>query len=367
MEAFLKKRKEIPEESSGKAISLVNRIIEKAVRSRASDIHLEPTDKYLRVRYRIDGCLYDQDKIDKEHLASVISRIKVMVNIDIGESRLPQDGKIHLIFGKDDFDLRVSTMPTIFGEKIVLRLLQKNHATLPLEELGFLPGQLQDFRSAINRPCGMVLVTGPTGSGKTTTLYSALNEINSAVKNIITIEDPIEYELPGINQVQVNYKAGLGFAKGLRAILRQDPDVIMVGEIRDPETARIAVQSAMTGHLVFSTLHTNSASSAVERLSDMGIEPYLIASSLLCVVGQRLLRKTCPKCDKCGHAGFYGRTAIYEVLKVTDTVSRLIRSSSEKSLIEKESGMLSMYDAGREAVKNGTVLLEDLQKTVSEI
>ncbi len=346
-------------------ILLVNDLINKAVAAKASDMHFEPYTTGMRVRFRTDGLLKEVCSIEKKHVPQIIARIKVMVNADIGQSRLPQDGKMHMVFGQQHFDIRVSIMPTIFGEKAVLRILNKSQASIPLEELGFTALQLSIYRKAITRPHGLVLVTGPTGSGKTTTLYSSLNEINDPSKNILTIEDPVEYEMHGINQVQVNYKSGLDFKKGLRSILRQDPDVIMVGEIRDNETAKIAIAAAMTGHLVFSTLHTNTASGAVERLVDMGIEKYLVASGLICVVAQRLVRKLCPKCEECGFSGYKGRRAVYEVLYFDDRVKETIKRSPDKDLIDKIPGKTSMYEAGMEAVRSGLISEQELSATVA--
>ena len=287
--------------------SLLDEIIRQAVEVRASDIHLEPREEYLRPRYRVDGLLQDGPPIHKSKQASLISRVKVLVNLDIAESRLPQDGRTNLKIGKNHLDVRVSTIPTLHGEKVVMRLLNRSHAHLSLKELGMEKDDLDLYRKMISKRNGLILVTGPTGSGKTTTLYATLSSLNSKEVNIMTIEDPVEYQLPGINQIQVNPKAGLIFARGLRSILRQDPDIIMVGEIRDLETAKIAIQSAMTGHLVLSTLHTNDAPSAVNRLVDMGIERYLIEASVIGVVAQRLARKMTPN-------GYQGRTGIYEVM-----------------------------------------------------
>jgi len=295
-------------ESQGNGISsLLDDIINKAVEKRASDIHLEPREEFLRVRYRLDGLLQDEPPVNKTKQPALISRAKILVNMDIAESRLPQDGRANLKIGKQVIDLRVSTMPTLHGEKVVIRLLYRQHAHLSLEELGMEKEDLELYRNLIARRNGLLLVTGPTGSGKTTTLYATLSTLNTKELNIVTIEDPIEYQLPGINQVQINPKAGLTFARGLRSILRQDPDIIMVGEIRDTETAKIAIQSALTGHLVFSTLHTQDAPSAITRLVDMGIERYLVESTLIGVVAQRLVRKG-------GKQDFKGRIGIFEVL-----------------------------------------------------
>ena len=360
MSIFLKKERPSVFRPPDETVSLVNDLIEKAVRAKASDIHFEPQAAGMRVRFRTDGLLREVRAVEKKLVPQVIARIKVMVGADIGQARLPQDGKVHMIFGEEHFDIRVSTMPTIFGEKVVMRLLNKGQATLPLEELGFTASQLSLYRKAILSPHGLILVTGPTGSGKTTTLYSSLNEINDPVKNILTIEDPVEYEIPGISQVQVNYRTGLDFKRGLRSILRQDPDIIMVGEIRDNETAKIAIAAAMTGHLVFSTLHTNSASGAVERLVDMGIEPYLAASGLVCVVAQRLVRKLCPKCEECGYTGFKGRRAVYEVLYFDERLKEMVRSCPDKKRIEKICGSSSMYESGMEAVRAGLISESEL-------
>lgn len=287
--------------------ALLDEIIAKAVEFRASDIHLEPREEYLRVRYRVDGLLQDGNPVHKSKQAALVSRVKVLVNLDIAESRLPQDGRTTVKIGKHQIDLRISTIPTIHGEKVVIRLLDRKNTRLELEELGMEKEDLDLYRQIISKKTGIVLVTGPTGSGKTTTLYSTLAQLNSKEVNIITIEDPVEYQLPGVNQIHVNNKAGLTFARGLRSILRQDPDIIMVGEIRDIETARIAIQAALTGHLVFSTLHTNNAPSAVTRLIEMGIEKYLIEATVLGVVAQRLVRIAAPQ-------GYRGRTGIYEVM-----------------------------------------------------
>jgi type IV pilus assembly protein PilB len=271
--------------------ALFDEILTKAVELNASDIHLEPREEFVRVRYRVDGLLQETTPVNKAKQAALISRVKVMVNLDIAESRLPQDGRTDLKIGKNRLDLRVATLPTIHGEKIVVRLLNRRQAHWKLEELGMSHDHLEIYKKIIGKKYGLVLVTGPTGSGKTTTLYATLAQLNSREVNITTIEDPIEYQLPGINQIQVNAKSGLTFARGLRSILRQDPDIIMIGEIRDLETARAAIQAALTGHLVFSTLHTNDAPSAVVRLTEMGIEKYLVEATVIGVVSQRLVRR----------------------------------------------------------------------------
>ena len=287
--------------------SLLTEITTRAVELHASDIHLEPREEFVRLRYRVDGLLQEAPPINKALQAPLLSRAKVLANLDIAESRLPQDGRSELKVGKHQFDLRVSTLPTLHGEKIVLRLLNRRRLQLKLEDLGMETETLENYRKLIARKCGLIAVTGPTGSGKTTTLYATLAQLNAREVNIMTIEDPVEYQLPGINQVQVNPKAGLTFARGLRSLLRQDPDIIMIGEIRDLETARIAVQAALTGHLVFSTLHTNDAPSALTRLTEMGIEKYLVEATVIGVVAQRLVRK-------CAAHGYKGRTGIYELM-----------------------------------------------------
>jgi type II secretory ATPase GspE/PulE/Tfp pilus assembly ATPase PilB-like protein len=286
---------------------LFDEILARAVELNASDVHLEPREDFVRVRYRVDGLLQEAPPVHKTKQAALISRVKVMVNLDIAENRLPQDGRTNLKIGKTQLDLRVATLPTIHGEKIVIRLLNRRQAHWELEALGMEKALLGIYQKIIGKKSGLVLVTGPTGSGKTTTLYATLAQLNSKEVNIMTIEDPIEYQLPGINQIQVNTKSGLTFARGLRSILRQDPDIIMIGEIRDLETARVAVQSALTGHLVFSTLHTNDAPSAVTRLMEMGIEKYLVEATVIGVVAQRLVRRITS-------GGYKQRTGIFEVM-----------------------------------------------------
>jgi len=316
--------------------ALLDEIIKKAVELKASDIHLEPREDYLRVRYRVDGLLQDAPPIHKAKQASIISRVKVLVNLDIAESRLPQDGRTNLKINKNTIDIRVSTIPTLHGEKVVLRLLNRNQVSWGLEDLGMEKEELALYKKMISKRNGLILVTGPTGSGKTTTLYATLATLNSKEINIMTIEDPIEYQLPGINQIQVNTKAGLTFARGLRSILRQDPDVIMVGEIRDLETAKIAIQSALTGHLVFSTLHTNDAPSALTRLMDMGIDKYLVEASVIGVVAQRLARIYSAQDCK-------GRIGIYEILfgqKRTKTLA-------ENGMLKVEQGITTKEEIAR--------------------
>ncbi len=335
------------------AVPLLNDLMEKAATLEASDIHIEPNAFNVRVRYRVDGLLMNGLSIHRSMHQQLISRIKIIAGLDISEQRLPQDGRSFIKVGSKEYDLRVSVVPTFHGEKAVIRLLEKNKMALPLSELGMAEEDLEYFERSIERPQGMIIVCGPTGCGKTTTLYSSLEKINRETINIVTIEDPVEYQLNGINQMHVNQKTGLTFAKGLRGILRQDPDVIMVGEIRDFETAQIAVQAAMTGHLVFSTLHTNDAAGAECRLKDMGVDPYLISSTVNCVVSQRLVRKLCANCGgrgcrTCGNAGYKGRTGVFEVLKLKP------RSSAFKSL----------KDHAEEMVKAGVTSAEEVARSV---
>jgi type IV pilus assembly protein PilB len=288
-----------------------------------------------------------------------------MVSLDIAETRLPQDGKCHLNVSGREVDVRVSTLPTIFGEKVVLRLLERNNISRTLGDLGMEERQLTEYRKVLSRPQGLVLVTGPTGSGKTTTLYASLNEVNSLEKNIVTIEDPVEYQLQGVTQVNVNYKTGLTFEKGLRAVLRQDPDIIMVGEIRDRETARTAMQAAMTGHLVFSTLHTSSAAQAIERLSDMGVETFLSSASLSCVVSQRLLRLACPKCKECRFTGYMGRTGVYEMIFLNDDIRKMIMNRASKKDIENAADLRTIYESAVEKTQKGLTDMPELARVIT--
>jgi type IV pilus assembly protein PilB len=386
----------IAEETS--VVKLMNLIIMEAVKGRASDIHVEPEEDKLRIRYRIDGVLHEAQILAK-HLQSVLtSRIKVMAGMDIAESRNPQDGRIKLKMEHKQLDLRVSAFPTVHGENIVIRILDKSSVLWGLEELGFSEKDLRDFTKIIHKPNGIVLVTGPTGSGKTTTLYAALSSINSPERNIITIEDPVEYEMPLIRQTQVNPRAGLTFANGLRSILRQDPDVIMVGEIRDRETAEVAIQASLTGHLVFSTLHTNDAASALTRLLDMGIESFLVASSVVAILAQRLVRVICPSCKetyspsetvlrelrlpesfalyrgkgcaKCDHRGYNGRIGIFELLVISDELKNMVTGRMSSAQIKKkavEIGMRVLFDDGIEKVKQGITTVEELLRVTEEI
>jgi type IV pilus assembly protein PilB len=380
-------------------IRLVNSIIAGAVNSSASDIHIEPQEISVRVRYRMDGILYEQMTIPTQHHAAVVSRIKIMSHLNIAERRRPQDGRIVFSVDDIDFDLRVSTMPTIYGEKVVMRVLDKAGISVPLERLGFFPEQRQIFESFINRPHGMILVTGPTGSGKSTTLYASLNKINEITRNIITVEDPVEYNLAGISQVQANPKIGLTFAAALRTIVRQDPDVIMVGEIRDTETAEISIQAALTGHLVFSTLHTNDAPGALVRLQNMGIEGFLTTSAVIGVIGQRLLRKICPQCSerdspdpvliralgvsddvirrgnfrrgkgcsKCNGRGYRGRAAAYEVMRMSEAIRNAVLTNAGGSVLKelaRTDGMITMRESGVRKVLEGETTIDEVYRVL---
>jgi type IV pilus assembly protein PilB len=382
-------------------IKLVNVVLMSAIQKGASDIHIEPYEKELRVRYRIDGILYNVMAPPMKFRDAITSRIKIMSKLDIAEKRLPQDGRIKIRFADNgaakDIDFRVSSLPTLFGEKIVLRLLDKDKLMLDMTRLGFEPESLSRFESAIQRPWGMVLVTGPTGSGKTNTLYSSIARINTAETNIMTAEDPVEFNLPGINQVQVRENIGLNFAAALRAFLRQDPNIILVGEIRDFETAEIAVKAALTGHLVLSTLHTNDAPSTVNRLMNMGIEPFLVASSVNLICAQRLVRRICSNCkqphqmappaliqagfspedahavtpmkgagcEKCNNTGYKGRVGLYEVMEVTDDLRELVLvGASGLELRRKaiEEGMITLRQSGLRKVREGMTTIEEVAR-----
>src|SRR5437867_6066897 len=378
-------------EEDGPVIRFVNAVVNQAVREGASDLHFEPDEANLRIRYRVDGILREASIQSKSIHASVVSRVKIMAQLDIAERRLPQDGRARVEISGKEYDLRVSTFPTIHGENVVLRVLDKTSALLGTAELGLAPEPLQDLARMVERPNGIVLVTGPTGSGKTTTLYSCIGKINTVERNIVTLEDPVEYHIPSIRQTQVDPDIGLTFSRGLRALLRQDPDVIMVGEIRDSETAEIAVRSALTGHLVLSTLHTNDAAGALPRLLDMKIEPFLLSSAMLGVVAQRLVRRVCEKCRRrsappaealeelgagaikgefvvgagcmaCGQTGYRGRLGIFEVLVVTDEIRDLIvsrASTEELARAARRGGMQSLRDdALRKAARGVTTLQE---------
>jgi len=387
--------------SEAPIIRLVNFVIARAIERGASDIHLEPYEKTLRVRYRIDGILVDVDSPPKRLQTAIISRVKIMSRLNIAESRLPQDGRIKLRIGGKEIDFRVSTVPTLFGESVVIRILDQASVPLNLETLGFSPDTLPAFREMVNAPHGMVLVTGPTGSGKTTTLYGALQEIRTAERKVITIEDPVEYQIPGVNQIQVKPQIGLTFASGLRSIVRQDPDVILVGEIRDRETAEIAIHSALTGHMVLSTLHTNDAAGAIARLLEMGVEEYLLPSSLTGVLAQRLVRTICKDCsvpreispafreeilreagfvaegdiragkgcEACGGTGFRGRTGIFELLPVTGKIRELILSRADAGAIRASAvadGMALLRENGWEKVRRGVTTIEEVVRVTRE-
>ncbi len=397
-----------------KIVEIVRKILEHAIRLRASDIHIEPMENITRVRYRIDGILQEKLTLDKQYHASLVSRIKILAGMKIDEKRIPQDGRFNFQSEYGEVDLRISSLPTVNGEKIVMRLLKKTDKVPTLSELGLRGKALTTLEDAIRIPHGIILATGPTGSGKTTTLYSILTMVNSPKVNIVSLEDPVEYQIGGVNQVQINPQAGLTFASGLRSFLRQDPNIIMVGEIRDDETADLAVQAALTGHLVFSTVHTNSAAGALPRLLDMGAEPFLLSSTMTAIIGQRVLRTICDKCkttyvpeqavvddmknvlgklfdgwvksnpvnaaaadkngvafmlykgegcDKCGGSGFYGRIGIYEVLKVTEKIARLVMERSDATTVENaaiDDGMIIMKQDGYLKVLDGITTLEEV-------
>jgi type IV pilus assembly protein PilB len=382
-------------------VKLVNLLISQAVQDRASDIHIEPTETDVRVRYRIDGVLHEVMRSPKNIQSGLISRLKIMSDLNIAERRVPQDGRMSGVIGGKAVDLRVATLPTVYGEKVVMRILDKSTALLDLRDLGFLPDSLERYETAYRKPYGTILVTGPTGSGKSTTLYATLNAVNDVSKNIITVEDPVEYRLAGINQVQVNNKAGLNFAVALRTILRSDPDIVLVGEVRDKETATIAIEAALTGHLVLSTLHTNDAASTPTRLIEMGVEPFLVGSALDCIVAQRLARRLCPKCKEpyaperaefeamgwglesddempelyrpvgcgaCGRTGFHGRFAIHEVLLITEEVERLIVDRAHTEDIKKAAlaqGMKTLRQSGMVHVMAGMTNIEEILRVVA--
>ncbi len=389
-------------------IRLVNDVLFRALQLRASDIHVHPYETKIQIRYRIDGILYDTLSLNRNVLPLIISRIKVMAGMDIAERRLPQDGRCSVRLGQREVDLRISTVPTSYGERSVLRLLDKSTGLFALHELGLLDDDLKKFDSLLNRSHGVIFVTGPTGSGKSTTLYACLNRINSAEKNVITIEDPIEYQLEGISQIQVASKKGMTFATSLRHVLRQDPDVIMVGEVRDIETARMAIQSSLTGHLVFSTLHTNDSAGAVTRLLDLGVEPYLASSSLIAIIAQRLVRKVCPNCrevtepthhelrelglgdvkkpgsaeddvrffvgagcEKCFQTGYRGRTGIYEMLLINEEIQDMIYKRETAGAMKKvalDAGMQTLrMDGARKVLAGVTTISEVLRVTQADV
>jgi general secretion pathway protein E len=355
-------------------IRMLNALLTQAARDGASDIHIEPYERNSSVRFRVDGTLREIVQAHRALHAALISRLKIMADLDISEKRLPQDGRISLRIGTRAVDVRVSTLPSAHGERAVLRLLDKSQDQLSLEAVGMRGDVLRQFAGLITQPHGIILVTGPTGSGKTTTLYASLGRLDAARQNIMTVEDPIEYELPGVGQTQVNPKIDLTFAKALRAILRQDPDVIMIGEIRDFETAQIAIQASLTGHLVLATLHTNDAASAVTRLTDMGVEPFLLSSSLRGVLAQRLVRKTCKSCagkgcEHCGHTGYQGRTGVYELLVVDEAIAQQIHQRAPEADIRAaalHNGMVLMRDDGEHLVTSGVTSREELMRVVRD-
>ncbi|MEK6732548.1 MAG: GspE/PulE family protein [Candidatus Omnitrophota bacterium] len=355
-------------------VKMVNLIIFEALKKRASDIHIESEEEHLRVRYRVDGNLQDSLRIPKKNQNAVLARLKIMSGMNITESRIPQDGRFRVRLEKKEVDFRVSMLPTFFGGKVVLRALDKSNLSMGLDALGFSPDTLARFKDAIVKPFGMILVTGPTGSGKSTTLYSVINQMNIPDKNIITIEDPVEYQVEGITQIQANAEIGLTFANGLRSLLRQSPDIIMIGEIRDSETADIAIKASLTGQLVLSTLHTNDAPTAISRLIDMGIEPFLIASSIVLVAAQRLCRVLCKACKgkgckKCNSTGYYGRIAILEALAVDDRIREMIIENSSIDDIRNyaiSKGMKTLRDDGLEKVKNGVTSMEEVLRVTAE-
>ena len=390
--------KEIVEDAP--IVKFVNLLISQAIQDRASDIHIEPTERDLRVRFRIDGVLHEIMKSPKTIQAGVISRLKIMSDINIAERRIPQDGRLSVNTGGKKIDLRVATLPTVWGEKIVMRILDNSTAMMRLTDLGFSDNNYTRFEKSFIKPYGMILVTGPTGSGKSTTLYATLNIVSTTEKNVITVEDPVEYRIPGINQVQVNVKAGLTFAAALRSILRSDPDVVLIGEIRDHETTQIAIEASLTGHMVLSTLHTNDSPSAISRLIEMGIEPFLVGSALDSVLAQRLARRLCPKCKEaytpepetltnarfpwtseeelptlfraigcsaCSKTGYKGRLALHEVMTVSEEIERLAvsRSSAEAiGRVAREEGMTTLRSDGMDKVLKGVTTLEEILRVV---
>lgn len=376
-------------------VILVKTMIEQAVRQRASDIHIEPFEKTIRIRYRVDGILKEIMKYDNSLLSAIVARVKILGDMDISEKRKPQDGRIAMIIDREEYDIRVSILPTIYGEKIVMRLTSKRGLTKDKKELGFTEEEMEKFNAILSKPHGMILVTGPTGSGKSTTLYTALSELNKEDVNIITVEDPVEANIDGVNQVQVNPKADLTFASALRSILRQDPDIIMIGEIRDNETAEIAIKASITGHLVVSTLHTNSAASSITRLEDMEVEPYLIADATIGVIAQRLVRRLCPYCKKkkqadklekellglkedeekviyeatgchmCNETGYFGRIGIYEIMPLTPALKELISKKGNALMINNlalSEGMKTLKTSVSEKVLHGITSISEMKK-----
>ena len=377
-------------------VKLVDSILKDAIKARTSDIHIEPFDNYVKIRYRIDGQLHEKQRLSKDSLASLVTRIKILSNLNIAEKRIPQDGRIKMKSDNKEIDMRVSVLPTIYGEKIVIRILNTNNFNITKEQLGMDPDDLEKLDRIIQAPYGIILATGPTGSGKSTTLYSILKELNRDDVNIVTVEDPVEYMLEGVNQVNVNAKAGLTFASGLRSILRQDPDIVMIGEIRDSETAEIAIRAAITGHVVLSTIHTNDAPSTVVRLMDMGIQSYLVGSSVVGIIAQRLVRRICPHCAeeytasdyekrilgvdpsediklyrgvgclKCDETGYSGRLGVYEILEVTKEIRNLITKKADVEEIKQaaiRNGMKTIRKACENLVLNGRTTIDELIRT----
>lgn len=385
---------EMLEVATAPIVKLINSIIEQAMRSNASDIHIEPSNNDIRVRFRIDGDLKEIMTLPKSNFSAIVTRVKIIGRMDIAEKRIPQDGRVEMKFSDKEIDLRISTLPTVYGEKIVLRILDKSNFNFTKEGLGFSEDNLNKLNRMIAQPYGMLLVTGPTGSGKTTTLYTVLRELNVQTKNVITVEDPVEYKLKGINQIQVNTKAGLTFATGLRSILRQDPDTIMIGEIRDAETAEIAVRAAITGHLVLSTLHTNDSPSTIARLIDMGLEPYLVSSAVIGIISQRLVKLLCPKCKQKYEAsnmekkvlgidedkevvlykpvgcnacnnGYRGRAAVHEVMLVNENIRNCINKGASTDVIRSkalEEGMATLLQSAADLALNGKTSFEEVMR-----
>ncbi len=400
-EAILETREEeydlLSQQSSSPVIRLINSILANAIQQEASDIHFEPLEKGLNVRFRIDGVLQQRHAPPRDVQNQLIARIKVLAKLDIAEHRMPQDGRIKLRLGGREIDFRVSTVPVAYGERIVLRILDKGNITLGLDQIGMQPVMLKDFKKCIRQSQGIVLVTGPTGSGKTTTLYSALTEIHTPETNIMTIEDPVEYKLEGMAQIGVHSKIGLTFAKGLRHILRQDPDVVMIGEIRDRETAEIAIQASLTGHLVLSTLHTNDAPSAITRLVDMGIEPFLLSSSVIGALAQRLVRRICTQCKEsyepsaeelselglkkcrlykgsgcqaCFGSGYRGRAGLYELMHITPRIKQQLLSSADSSALQRiaiEDGLQTLRDHGAQLAKEGITTSAEVLRVTRQV
>lgn len=381
------------------AVRLLDQILETGVTLKASDIHIDPGEEFIRVRYRVDGVLRTDRSLPKTILNALVARIKILAELNITESRLPQDGRIRMTIEDNHVDLRVATLPTVYGEKVVIRILDLSNVDRKLEDLGFNPDTLETFRELIKQPSGLVLITGPTGSGKTSTLYAGINELNSPKVNIITVEDPVEYQLEGVNQVQVNAGIGLTFATGLRSILRQDPNIIMVGEIRDRETAEIAIRSSLTGHMVFSTLHTNSAIESIPRLFDMGVEPYLVVSSLAGVMAQRLVKQVCKDCaqerpltemekqvfhkrgfeashvtegqgcSSCRFTGYRGRLAIHELIVIDDEIKEMMMNQASMDEVKKhvrQKGIKFLIDDGLTKVINGETTLDEVLSVAAQ-